>query len=109
MIRAWPDEARFNFGGEFDRLEARLEPLDFGSMGAVLPGVYELRHRDAECWYRVLYIHLAGLIYVRQCFTKKTNQTSPSDIKTARDRLTHLNQEIRELRREKKLGKKKHC
>jgi phage-related protein len=92
-----------------DRLENRLEPLDVGSMGNVLPGVYELRDRDANHWYRVLYVHLEGLIYVLHCFTKTTNQTAQSDIKIARDRLKALSEEISDRQKEEKRGKgKKH-
>ncbi|MGH9573397.1 MAG: type II toxin-antitoxin system RelE/ParE family toxin [Candidatus Acidiferrales bacterium] len=75
VIREWPDRVRFNLGGDLGRLENRLEPLDFGSMGRVLPGVYELRERDATHWYRLLYVHLQDLVYVLHCFTKTTNQT----------------------------------
>jgi phage-related protein len=106
VIRDWPEGVRFNIGGDLDRLDNRQEPLDFGPMGHVLPAVYELRDRDSDCWYRVLYIHLEGLIYVLHCFTKTTNQTAQSDIKTARDRLTALEREIAERKKEMKRGGK---
>jgi phage-related protein len=109
LIREWPEDVRFNIGGDLDRLENRLEPLDFGSMGNALPGVYELRDRDANRWYRVLYVHLEDLIYVLHCFTKTTNQTAQSDIKIARDRLKTLSEEISDRQKEAKRGKgKKH-
>lgn len=41
-----------------------------------------------------------GRIYVLHCFTKTTNQTAQSDIKTARDRLRALTQEIAERKKE---------
>jgi len=71
-------------------------------MGAVLPGVFELRDRDSERWYRVLYIPLEGLIYVLHCFTKKTNQTPQKDIETAGKRLQRLRQEIAKRKKEAK-------
>jgi phage-related protein len=109
VIRQWPEGVRFNIGGDLDRLENRLEPLDFDSMGKVLPGVYELRDRDANRWYRLLYVHLEGLIYVLHCFTKTTNQTAQSDINIARDRLKILSEEISDRQKEKKHAKgKKH-
>lgn len=107
MIRGWPEGVRFNIGGDLDRLENRLEPLDFDSMGNVLPGVYELRDRDATHWYRLLYVHLEGLIYVLHGFTKTTNQTAQSDISIARNRLKVLNEEISNRQKEKKRGKGK--
>lgn len=78
-------------------------------MANVLPGVYELRDRDANRWYRLLYVHLEGLIYVLHCFTKTTNQTAQSDINVARERLRILNEEISGQQKEKRHGKgKKH-
>lgn len=44
--------------------------------------------------------NLEGLIYVLHCFTKTTNQTAQSDIKTARDKLRALNLEIAERKKE---------
>jgi phage-related protein len=78
-------------------------------MGNLLPGVYELRDRDVNRWYRVLYVHLEGLIYVLHCFTKTTNQTAQSDIKIARDRLKALGEEISDRQKEaKRCRGKKH-
>lgn len=108
MIRTWPEDVRFNIGGDLDRLEKRLEPLDFASMGSTLPGVYELRDRDAGHWYRLLYIHLGGLVYVLRCFTKTTNQTAQSDINIARTRLKALGEELLRQKEEKHGKRKKH-
>ena len=72
VIRDFSDEARQNPGNDLQRLDEGEEPLDFASMGAVLPGVFELRDRDSEHWYRVLYVPLEGLIYVLHCFTRPT-------------------------------------
>jgi phage-related protein len=107
VIRQWPEGVRFNIGGDLQRLDDRQEPLDFDSMGKALPGVYELRDRDANCWYRLLYIHLEGLIYVLHCFTKTTNQTAHSDINIARDRLKIVDSTITEQRGETKYVKGK--
>ncbi|MGC1090387.1 MAG: type II toxin-antitoxin system RelE/ParE family toxin, partial [Candidatus Acidiferrum sp.] len=100
--RGFSEAARQNLGNDLQRLDEGEEPLDFASMGAVLPGVFELRDRDSEHWYRVLYISLDGLIYVLHCFTKKTNQTPQKEIETARKRLQALRQEIA---KRKKVGK----
>jgi phage-related protein len=109
VIRKWPEGVRFNMGGDLQRLDDRQEPLDFDSMGNALPGVYELRDRDANRWYRLLYVHLEGLVYVLHCFTKTTNQTAQSDIKIARDWLKAFNEEIADRRKETGHGKgKKH-
>lgn len=107
VIRAWPSDVRFHIGGDLQRLDDRQEPLDFDSMGSALPGVYELRDRDANRWYRLLYIHLESLVYVLHCFTKTTNQTAQSDIEVARGRLKALNDEIAIRRKETRRDKEK--
>ena len=100
MIRSFSKEARQNLGNDLQRLDEGEEPLDYASMRAVLPGVFELRDRDSEHWYRVLYIPLGGLIYVLHCFTKKTNQTPLKEIETARERLRLLRQETARRKKE---------
>ena len=107
VIRQWPEDVRFNIGGDLQRLDDRQEPLDFDSMGKALPGVHELRDRDANCWYRLLYIHLESLVYVLHCFTKTTNQTAQSDINIARDRLKIVNSAISDRQRGMKYVKGK--
>lgn len=102
MIRSFSRDARQNLGNDLQRLDEGEEPLDFASMRAVLPGVFELRDRDSEHWYRVFYIPLDGLIYVLHCFTKKTNQTPHKEIETAGKRLHLLRQEIARRKKEAK-------
>ena len=102
VIRGFSEEARQNLGNDLQRLDESEEPLDFASMGAVLPGVFELRERDSEHWYRVLYIPLEGLIYVLHCFTKKTNQTPQKEIETARKRLELVRREVARRKKEAK-------
>jgi phage-related protein len=62
VIRAWPSDIRFHIGGDLQHLDDLQQPLDFDSMGNALSGVYQLRDRDANRWYRVLYVHLEGLV-----------------------------------------------
>jgi phage-related protein len=102
VIRGFSIEARQNLGNDLQRLDEGEEPLDFAPMGAVLPGVFELRDRDSEHWYRVLYIPLEGLIYVLHCFTKKANQTPQKEIETAEKRLQLLRQETARRKKEAK-------
>jgi phage-related protein len=63
-------------------------------MAPVLPGVFELRNEDSDFWYRVLYRQIGGIVYVLHCFRKKTNKTSPNDIKIARERLSALKERL---------------
>jgi len=68
-------------------------------MGAVLPGVSELRDEDQDFWYRVLYVRLEGVVYVLHCFTKKTDKTPLKNIDTARARLSALKQRLLEQKK----------
>lgn len=90
VIKSFPKDVRENLGGDLRRLQNGERPLDSGSMAPAIPGVFELRDEDKDAWYRVLYIKLGGVVYVLHCFTKKTNQTSKSDIEIGRKRLSDL-------------------
>ena len=92
QIRLWPASARENFGAELQRLDNYERPLKSKPMGKSLPGVHELFREDEALWYRLLYWLRDGWIYVLHCFNKKTNQTSKSDIKTAKDRMKIVEQ-----------------
>jgi phage-related protein len=70
-------------------------------MGAILAGVFELRDEDSDCWYRVLYARLEGVVYVLHCFKKKTNKTPLNDIEVARTRLSALKERLAVLKKRK--------
>jgi phage-related protein len=94
IIRSFPKNVRAQLGADLDRVQSGERPLDFRPMGAVLPGVSELRDEDQDFWYRVLYVRLEGAVYILHCFTKKTNKTSVNDIKIARARLSALKERL---------------
>lgn len=91
-IRSWSPEVRQDFGLELHRLDNYEKPLNTKPMGKVLPGVHELFQQDEALWYRLFYWLHEGWIYVLQCFNKKTNKTSKSDIQTAKDRMKIVKQ-----------------
>ncbi|MEL2302919.1 type II toxin-antitoxin system RelE/ParE family toxin, partial [Klebsiella pneumoniae] len=58
------------------------------------PGVREIRSRDADGIYRVMYVaKFEEAVYVLYCFQKKTQTTSQSDIDLAKRRYKELVQE----------------
>ncbi|EEW8205116.1 type II toxin-antitoxin system RelE/ParE family toxin [Escherichia coli] len=58
------------------------------------PGVREIRTRDADGIYRVMYIaKFEEAVYVLHCFQKKTQTTSQSDIDLDKRRYKELVQE----------------
>ena len=79
-IQSWPKNAKENLGGDLNRLERNQEPLDAGYLK---DGISELRERDKDFWYRVLYTLYSGWIYVLYCFKKKTNKTPQEAIDLA--------------------------
>jgi phage-related protein len=91
-IRTWPKNVRADIGLELDRLDNYETPLKSKSMGDVLPGVRELLEQDEALWYRLFYWLHEGWIYILHCFNKKTNKTSKSDIKVAKDRVKAVKQ-----------------
>jgi len=95
IVRSFPEAVRWNLGGDLQRVQDGDRPLDSGSMAHSLPGVFELRDEDKDCWYRVLYTKLGGVVYVLHCFTKKTNKTSQRDIELGSKRLSELKQRLK--------------
>lgn len=89
------DNAKEDLGNDLERLRDGLMPLDSKPMGAVLPGVFELRDKDRGIQYRVMYTRTEDAIYVLHCFIKKTPQTPQREIETARQRLKMLKREKR--------------
>ena len=57
-------------------------------MSSVGPGVFELRDQDERAWYRVIYLsRVRNVIHVLHCFEKRSRETPPKEISTARQRL----------------------
>jgi len=60
-------------------------------MPSIGPGVNEIRVREEEGIFRVIYVaKFADAIYVLHCFQKKTKKTSEEDIGLARERYAGL-------------------
>lgn len=95
----FPKSVKKDIGYALDRLQRGLRPFDFKYMGNIAPGVFELRERNRDGWYRLIYYSkIEDIIYVIHCFQKKTNQTSQRDIKVIKERLKILKKKIKESR-----------
>jgi phage-related protein len=67
-------------------------------MPSIGPGVNEIRVREEDGIFRVIYVaKFADAIYVLHCFQKKTKKRSDDDIVLARDRYLDL---LKTLKRE---------
>lgn len=103
VICGFPIAPRFNIGGDLRRVQRGEEPLDWGSVpGLGVPGVLELRDRDAATWYRLIYKVVGNRVFVLHCFTKQSNQIEKRDVRTIQERLTNLNARLREEKRDAK-------
>lgn len=86
-VRAFPRDARQRAGYELYQVQCGLEPSDWKPIGAVGPGVREIRiHTKVE--HRVIYIaKFAEAVYVLHAFEKRTRRTNAADLDLARRRL----------------------
>lgn len=97
IVRGFPERARRSSGYQLDRVQRGLEPDDWKSMPSVGAGVREIRVRDANGAYRVIYIaRLAEAVYVLHAFQKKTQRTPTRDLDLAQSRLRELKNRTRQ-------------
>lgn len=90
-LRQFPLNARREAGYQIDRVQNGLEPSDWKPMNSVGQGVKEIRIRDADGAFRVIYLaKLADAVHVLHCFQKKTEKTAEADIELARKRFRAL-------------------
>lgn len=93
-LRSFPDSARQDAGFQLDQVQLGHDPDDWRPMKTVGKCVREIRIRDSDGAYRVIYLaRLADAIHVLHCFQKKSQQTAKEDIELAQKRYRHLMQE----------------
>jgi phage-related protein len=94
-LSRFPAKARREAGFQLFQVQQGEDPNDWKPMEAIGSGVREIRIRDENGAFRVIYVaKFAGAIYVLHCFQKKTQRTSPKDIAVARQRYKELAQEV---------------
>ena len=90
-LREFPDDAKQDAGYQLDRVQNGLQPDDFKPMPTIGQGVEEIRVRDDNGTFRVIYTaRLADAVYVLHAFQKKTQATSKRDIDLAKQRFALL-------------------
>jgi phage-related protein len=90
-LKQFPEGVRRQAGRQLDLVQQEKEPVDWKPMVSVGSGVREIRLRDKQGIYRVMYVaKLAESIYVLHCFQKKTQAKSKVDIDLAKRRLAEL-------------------
>ena len=95
-LREFPADARHDAGFQLDKVQRGEQPDDFKPMPAIGKGVEEIRVRDDNGIYRVIYTaRRAEAIYVLHAFQKRTQATAKRDIEVARKRFTELTKGVR--------------
>ncbi|MBT4396351.1 MAG: type II toxin-antitoxin system RelE/ParE family toxin [Acidiferrobacteraceae bacterium] len=84
-IKKFSHEAKREAGHQLDRVQRGKEPLDWKPMQGIADGAREIRFRDRNGIYRVIYVaKFEEAVYVLHAFQKKTQKTSQLDIEMAK-------------------------
>ena len=93
--RAFPGDARRDAGHQIDRVQSGLDPDDWKPTPSIGSGVREIRIREPDGAFRVIYVaKFPGAVVVLHCFRKTTQKTSLTDIATAKRRYAAFVQEF---------------
>jgi phage-related protein len=94
-LRAFPINARREAGHQLDQVQQGRDPDDWKPMSTIGQGVREIRIRETDGAFRVIYVaKFEAAIYVLHCFQKKTQKTSREDIALATRRYKDLLKEL---------------
>lgn len=86
-LLAFPVEARQQAGFQLGKVQTGLEPDDWKSFDDVGPGTREIRLREVDGAFRVMYVaKFEEAVYVLHCFQKKAQATSLKDKRIAEAR-----------------------
>ena len=94
-LRKFPAAARREAGFQLYQVQEGYDPDDWKPMNTVGPGVREIRIREKDGTFRIIYVtKFADAIYVLHCFQKKAQKTSAEDIAVASRRYRDLVREV---------------
>ncbi len=94
-LSRFPAAARRKAGFQLFQVQEGEDPDDWKPMASIGPGVREIRVREKDGAFRVIYVAtFANAVYVLHCFQKKTQKTSAGDIELAKRRYKELVREI---------------
>jgi len=94
-LSRFPAAARRKAGFQLFLVQEGEDPDDWKPMTKIGPGVREIRIRERDGAFRVVYVAtFPSAVYVLHCFQKKTRKTSGADIELATRRYKELLREI---------------
>lgn len=86
-LLAFPQGPRREAGFQLGKIQAGLDPTDWKPFDDVGAGTKEIRIKDADGVYRVMYVaKFEEAVYVLHCFQKTTQATSKKDKEIAEAR-----------------------
>lgn len=101
VVKSFPKPIQADLGADIRRLQLGERPLSFRSMPTIAKGVFELKQRDDNGWYRLIYLSKIGnTLHMLHGFVKKSAKTSQNDIDIAKQRLKAVKARIVERKRE---------
>ncbi|WP_408344911.1 type II toxin-antitoxin system RelE/ParE family toxin [Paraburkholderia sp. RL17-337-BIB-A] len=90
-LREFSLSARRDAGHQLDQVQRGRDPDDWKPVNTIGQGVREIRIRDANGAFRIIYVaKFAEAVYVLHCFQKKTQKTSKADLDLATQRYRDL-------------------
>lgn len=96
-VLEFPSAARREAGFQLGRFQAGLDPEDWKPFDEVGAGVREVRIRDPNGIFRVMYVaKFEEAVYVLHCFQKKVQSTSKQDKEIAAIRYRAILRERKE-------------
>lgn len=97
VVRSFPKAIRQELGLDIRRLQLGRRAHDCRPMKSIGKGVFELRQRDPDGWYRLIYLTRVGdTLYMLHAFRKKSAKTSRNDVAIAVSRLKRVRARLAE-------------
>ena len=94
-LKQFPEDAKREAGFQLDKVQRGIEPSDWKPIKTVGTSVREIRIKDDQGIYRVIYVaKYADTVFVLHAFKKKSQKTTKKDIEIAKKRLRIVIQEI---------------
>ena len=91
VVQGFPKKARKEIGSELRTVQRGQDPENWKPMKSIGPGVREIRVNSDQNQFRTIYVtKFIEAVYVLHAFQKKSQKTSPKDLKLAVKRFRQL-------------------
>jgi phage-related protein len=91
IISSFSQDAKNSIGIAIHKLQMGLEPRNWKNMTSIGQGVCEIRERDKDGIFRVIYlIRISNKVHILHAFQKKSQKTEQRDIELAKARLKQV-------------------